>query len=60
MSITVIGPEDKFAERWRRWQIGYARSNRRSAIYARIAFTVVLTAAAVWLALQLMASPAWS
>jgi hypothetical protein len=61
MSITTTTPrEDEHAERWRQWQLGNARSNRTAATWARIGFAVILTAAAVWLGLQLLASPAWS
>lgn len=61
MSITAINPrEDEYAEPWRKWQLANVKSNRRSALQARIAFALVLTAAAAWLALQLSSSPAWS
>ncbi len=59
MSITRPMPaEDPQAERWRRWQIGYATSSQRAAIRARLAFTVLLTGTAIWLGLQLL-SPSW-
>lgn len=61
MSITTIAPrEDEHAESWRRWQLGNVKSNRRAATRARIVFAFVLTAAAAWLGLQLLSSPAWS
>jgi hypothetical protein len=52
--------EDEHAEHWRQWQLGNARSNRKAATAARIGFAIILTAAAAWLGLQLLSSPAWS
>jgi hypothetical protein len=61
MSMTTTTPrEDDQAERWRLWQLGNTRSNRQAATWARIGFAVILTAAAAWLGLQLLSSPAWS
>jgi hypothetical protein len=61
MSITTTAPhEDEYADRWRKWQLANGKSNRRSSIQARVAIALVLTAAAVWLALQLVSSPAWA
>lgn len=58
MSITTAAqPDDEYAERWRQWQVGNAKSSRRAAIQARVAFAVVLTAAIAWLVLQLLSSP---
>jgi len=51
---------DEHGETWRQWQIGNAKSNRRASIQARVGLAILLTGAAVWLALQLLASPAWS
>lgn len=45
--------EDEYAERWRQWQVGNARSSRRGEIQARIVFAVVVTLAAAWLGLRL-------
>ena len=60
MSITTTAQrEDGHADPWQQWQLGNAKSNRRAAAQARIAFAIILTAAAAWLALQLLASPAW-
>jgi hypothetical protein len=60
MSITTTAPrEDQYAEPWRLWQLGNAKSSRRAATQARIVFAIVLTAAAAWLGLQLLSSPAW-
>lgn len=59
MSTATVPTEDPHAERWRRWQVGYAKSSRRAAIRARLVFAVVLTGAAAWLGLQLLSSPAW-
>lgn len=61
MSITTIAPsEDAYAERWRQWQIGNAKSSRRAATRARIVFAAGLTALAAWLGLQLLSSRLWS
>jgi len=60
MSITTTAPgEDQYAETWRLWQLANAKSSRSAAIQARIVFAVILTAAAAWLGLQLLSSPAW-
>jgi len=57
MSITTTVPrEDSDAERWREWQLGNAKSSRRSAIHARIVITVVFTGLLAWLGL-LLSSP---
>lgn len=61
MSITLIAPrEDAYPERWRQWQLRSAASSRKSATRARIVFTVILTALAAWLGLQLLSSPLWA
>ena len=61
MTNTLDATQDaEYAERWQQWQRRYARSNRRSGRQARIAFTLLLIAAAVVLALQLQLSPVWS
>ena len=56
MSITMIAPIENVvhAERWRQWQFAYAESSRQSARRARIVFTVVLTALAIALGVQLL------
>jgi len=55
MSMTATAPRtDEYAERWRQWQRGNAESSRRAAIRARIVFVLVLTAAVVWLGLQIL------
>jgi hypothetical protein len=61
MSLAPTTPhEDEHAEHWRQWQLASARSNRQAATWARIGFAIILTAAAAWLGLQLLTSPAWS
>ena len=61
MSITTIPPaEDSADERWRQWQLRGAASSRTSATRARIVFTVIFTALAAWLGLELLSSPLWS
>ena len=61
MSVMTTTPrEDRYAELWRQWQIGNAKSSRRTATQARILFALILTAAAAWIGLQLLSSPAWS
>ncbi len=59
-STTTTPLEDEHAARWRQWQLANTKSNRKAATWARVGFAVILTAAAAWLGLQLMASPAWS
>ena len=44
--------------RWQAWERNYMTSSNRAAMQARIAFALVLTAAAVWLGLQIMSMPA--
>ena len=44
--------------RWQAWESSYMTSSSRAAMQARIAFALLLTAAAVWLGLQLMSMPA--
>ena len=61
MSITTIAPnEDAYAQRWGRWQLGYADSSRKTAMRARIGITVILTALGAWLGLQLLSSQLWA
>lgn len=61
MSIATIAPtEDAYAERWRQWQLAYTESSRKAATWARIVFTVVLTALAAALGLQLMSPQPWA
>ena len=60
MSITTTAQrEDGQADPWQQWQLANVKSNRRAAAQARIAFAIILTTAAAWLALQLLSSPAW-
>jgi hypothetical protein len=55
MSIATIAPtEAANVERWRLWQLDYTESSRKAATRARIVFTVVLTALAAALGLQLL------
>jgi hypothetical protein len=44
--------------RWQAWERSYMTSSNRAAMQARIAFALLLTAAAVWLGLQIMSMPA--
>jgi hypothetical protein len=61
MSITTIPPtEDASAERWRQWQLRNAAGSRKSATRARMVFTVIFTALAAWLVVELLSSPLWS
>ncbi len=61
MSITTNAlRENTSAERWRQWQLRNAASSRKSATRARIVFTVIFTALAAWLGLELFSSPLWS
>ena len=54
MSITTTAPhEDEFAERWREWQLRYAKNNRKAEIQARVLFAVVLSLVMAWLAFQI-------
>lgn len=55
--LTTVAPpaEDPDAASWRQWQLAYALDSRKAAFRARIAFTVLLTAAGVWLGIQLLA-----
>ena len=48
--------DDEYAERWQRWQRGYAESSRTAAIKSRIVFTLVLIATSAWLVLQIAVS----
>lgn len=58
MSITTSVPgKDASAERWRQWQLRNAESSRKSATRARIVLTVLFTAVAACLGLQLLSSP---
>ena len=43
--------------RWQAWERTYAISSARAAMQARVAFALLLTAAAVWLGLQIMSMP---
>jgi len=56
MSISTSPHEDDDAERWRQWQLRNAKSNRSSAIQARVAIVIVLTGLTAWLGL-LLSSP---
>ena len=54
MSTTTIEPtEDAHAERWRQWQLANTESSRKSAVRARVVFTVIFIAAAGWVGLLL-------
>jgi hypothetical protein len=55
MSSTItVSREDEFAERWRHWQLGNAKSSRRGEIQARIAFAVVVILTLTYLSLRLL------
>ncbi|HEY5616676.1 MAG TPA: hypothetical protein VIK60_01955 [Vicinamibacterales bacterium] len=55
MSVTTtVSQEDEFAERWRQWQLGNAKSSRKGEIQARIAFALVVTVVLTWLSLRLL------
>ena len=51
-----IAANDESA-RWQAWERSYATSSHRTAMQARIAFTLLLTVIAVWLGLQIMWRP---
>ena len=56
MSIATIAPtEDAYTERWRQWQLANEQSNRKSAVQARVVFTVVFIAVTGWLGVVLWA-----
>jgi hypothetical protein len=56
MSTTMIAPVgDAHAERWRQWQLANAEGSRKSAVQARIVFTVIFVALTGWLGLVLSA-----
>jgi hypothetical protein len=58
MSVaTIPSSQDSSAERWRQWQLRNAASSRKSATRARIVFTVIFTALAAWLGVELLSSP---
>ena len=46
--------------RWQEWQVKHARSNRSAARNSRIVAVIVLGAAAVWVLMELLASPAFA
>jgi hypothetical protein len=54
MNTTAVLLEDDSARRWRQWQMDYAVDSRRGARHARIVFGLALTAATVWLFLNVM------
>ena len=53
---TVQPDEDTSAERWRRWQVRNAETNRKDARRMRIVFTALFAALGMWLGIQLLAS----
>jgi hypothetical protein len=54
MSIAVTAPlADEGAERWKQWQLAYAKSSRRSETQVRILFLVVLSLVMSWLVFQI-------
>jgi hypothetical protein len=56
MTITTHpSSADASAAQWQEWRLRYAESSRKSATQARIVFTVLFVAVAVWLALELLA-----
>jgi hypothetical protein len=58
MSIATIPPsQESSAERWRQWQLRNAAISRKSVAQARIVFTVIFTALAAWLGVELLSSP---
>jgi hypothetical protein len=58
MSLTTIAATEDavHAERWRQWQLAYAKSSRKAATRVRIVFTVVLTALAIAFGVQLLST----
>jgi hypothetical protein len=54
-TTTIAATEDAYAERWRLWQLANAESNRNSAVWTRIVFTVVFVALTGWFGLLLSA-----
>jgi hypothetical protein len=45
-------------DRWKQWQLANQEISRKDAARVRIAFAVVLIAAAAWLSLQLLQAAA--
>jgi hypothetical protein len=60
-AVQAISPEEEVAsaERWRRWQVRNALSNRKCAKQARIAFTVLFAGLGAWLGSQLLIPSLW-
>jgi len=56
MPMTVATNDE--AARWQTWQRSYMRSSHRASKLARVAFAILLSSAAAWLALQIMSMPA--
>ena len=46
--------------RWQDWQIGNRRDARRSVVLSRVLITLALGAAIAWVAIELLASLAFS
>ena len=59
-NTTIAETEDAYAERWRLLMLANTASNRKAATRERIVLTLVMTALAAALVLQLLSSPAWA
>ena len=53
-SLTSLPP---VSGRWQRWQLRNAAGSRNSTARARIVFTIIFTALAAWLGVELLSSP---
>lgn len=60
MSIPIAPTADPYAERWRQWQSANDVSRRNGEWRARLVFTAIFAALAVWLGLQLLSLRLWT
>ena len=54
--VTIAATEDPHAERWQQWRLAYTDSSRKTAVRARILFTVILSVLAIVVGLQVLSS----
>jgi hypothetical protein len=55
--MPMVAPAIDDAARWHAWKQNYRITSDRAALRARIAFGLLLTGTAAWLALQLLSMP---
>lgn len=55
--MPVVAASNDDGARWQAWERTYMRSSRRAANHVRIAFAILLTGAAAWIAFQLLSMP---